>query len=80
MCGITERYYNYGFKDGEKHGLKTGIEIGKEIGKEIGAKQCEVESARSLLLTGEFSAERVAELVGLPLNEVKAIESELKAS
>ena len=76
MCGITERYYNYGFKDGEKHGLKTGIEIGKEIG----AKQCEVESARSLLLTGEFSAERVAELIGLPLKEVKAIESELKAA
>ena len=64
MCGITERYYNYGFKDG----LKTG------------AKQSMVESARSLLLTGEFSAKRVAELVGLPLKEVKAIESELKAA
>ena len=76
MSGITERYYNYGFKDGEKHGLKTGIEIGKEIG----AKQCEVEFARSLLSTGKFSAERVAELIGLPLKEVKAIESELKAA
>ena len=70
MCGITERYYNYGFKDGERRGLK--------IGKEIGAKQKEIENARSLLSTGEFSAERVAELIGLPLKEVKAIESELK--
>ena len=80
MSGITERYYNYGYKDGEKRGLKTGIETGKEIGKEIGAKQSKVENAKSLLLTGEFSAERVAELVGLPLKEVKAIESELKAA
>ena len=72
MSGITERYYNYGFKDGERRGLK--------IGKEIGAKQCEVESARSLLLTGEFPAERVAELIGLPLKEVKAIESELRGA
>ena len=74
MSGITERYYNYGFKDGERRGLKDG----KEIGKEIGAKQSKVEFARSLLSTGEFSAERVAELIGLPLKEVKAIESELK--
>ena len=72
MCEITERYYNYGFKDGERDGLKAG--------KESGAKQSQVKVARSLLLTGELSAERVAELIRLPLKEVKAIESELKAA
>ena len=64
MSEITERYYNYGYKDGLK----------------AGAKQSQVEFARSLLSTGKFSAEKVAELVGLPLKEVKAIESELKAA
>lgn len=66
----TEYARREGHKEGVKEGMEKGIEKGREEGIAIGAKEKALEIAGKALAMG-MPVEQVAELSGLPVEELK---------
>ncbi len=81
--GIIEQLaqikHREGIEEGREIGLEKGREIGLEEGREKGRKEQKEELVRSLLANTEFSPEKIAELVDVPVSLVKKIKTELSA-
>jgi len=61
-----------------QEGLKQGEEIGLEKGREIGREEVLEKAVRIFLSNTEFSPEKIAELVGVPLAMVEKVKRELR--
>ena len=60
-----------GFSEGEKHGHETGFSEGEKYGIELNS----IETARRMLQLQEFSLEKIAAISGLPLDEIKKLQT-----
>ena len=67
--GIFEQFAEIRHEEGLQEGLQRGIEKGMEEGLE--------KAVRVLLSNTEFSTEKIADLVGVPIGVVRKIKSEL---
>ena len=59
----------------EKKLREAEFEAGREEGERIGFKLAAIEFAQRLLATREFSLEKISTLSGLPLAEIKKLQS-----
>ena len=64
-----------GFAEGEKQGHETGFTEGEKQGMERGAHLTYIETAKRMLRSGKFSPEEVADFSGLPIEEVKKLQT-----
>ena len=71
-----EKGYELGYKQGYKQGLEQGLERGREEGREQGQEQEQQKIVLRLL--DKFLPEQVAELSGVPLEKVKAMQEDDK--
>lgn len=69
-----EAGYAQGLKLGEQQGLQQGLQQGREIG----AQQKAVETAKNMLAR-KYNVEEIAELTGLPLEQVFELQSQATA-
>jgi predicted transposase YdaD len=53
---------------------QEGVEVGIQIGKQEGLE----DAVRSLFAKSEFSPEKIAELVGVPIELVEKVKKEMK--
>ena len=68
-----------GMEQGMKQGMKQGMEQGVKQGMKQGIKQGMQSIALRMLEAGRYALEEIAEISGLPLDEVKALQSSLQA-
>lgn len=59
----------------EKKLREAEFEVGREEGEKIGFNLAAIEFAQRLLETHEFSLEKISALSGLPLAEIKKLQS-----
>jgi hypothetical protein len=62
-----------GRREGIAKGIKRGIERGLEKGIAKGIEKGKEETAKKLLARGDYSLEAISDIVGLPLERVKAL-------
>ena len=82
MCEILEQMRNesyqsgwikgkeVGKQEGKKEGKEEGIQEGKLEGFTEGKRVMQIEMTKRLLIEGSLSAEKIANMVGLPIEEV----------
>lgn len=61
MCKAMEDMRKESLEEGKKEGLKEGLKEGKR------------ETALTMLKAGRYSQEEIAEVTGLPIEEVRAL-------
>jgi len=59
--------------------LEQGLEQGLERGREEGAREVQEKSVKAFLYNTEFSAEKIADMVGVPVSMVEKIQEELQS-
>ena len=64
---LRKAEYEYGFSEGEKSGIAKG--------EKLGFHQAAIETAKRMLALQEFSAETIAAVSGLSLEEIKELQS-----
>ena len=64
---LRKAEYEYGFSEGEKSGIAKG--------EKLGFHQAAIETAKRMLALQEFSAETIATVSGLSLEEIKELQS-----
>ncbi len=73
-----EQGIKQGMEQGMKQGMEQGMKQGMEQGMEQGMKQTMKSAALRMLEAGRYALEEIAEISGLPLDEVKALQSSLQ--
>ena len=77
--GIIERLAERRAERALEQGLEQGLERGREEGREEGAREAQQKSIKSLLDNTEFSAEKIASLIGVPVSFVERVKESLSA-
>ena len=74
MCEILEQMRNESYQSGWIKGKEVGKQEGKKEGKlegfTEGTRVMQIEMTKRLLIEGSLSAEKIANMVGLPIEEV----------
>ncbi len=64
-----------GFAEGEKQGHDAGFAEGEKQGMERGTLLNSIETARRMLRSGKFSPEEIADISGLPIEEIEKLKT-----
>ena len=76
---LRKAEFEAGFTEGEKQGHETGFAEGKKQGHETGfaegALLNSIETARRMLRSGKFSPEEIADISGLPIEEIEKLKT-----
>lgn len=72
---LRKAEFEAGFTEGEKQGHETGFAEGEKQGMERGTLLNSIETARRMLRSGKFSPEEVADFSGLPIEEVRKLQT-----
>jgi predicted transposase YdaD len=81
MLGLFEKIENEAFEKGEKIGEKRGEKIGEKIGEKRGEKIERERNKRAVVeraLEKSYSLDLICDLLDLPLDEVKKIQTEIE--
>ena len=76
MCKAIEDMRIASWKEGKKEGKKEGIKEGEKKGKKEGIKEEKKLTVLRMLEIGKFALEDVSAISGLPLDEVKKLQTE----
>ncbi len=77
-AGFTEgekQGHETGFAEGEKQGHDAGFAEGEKQGMERGTLLNSIETARRMLRSGKFSPEEIADISGLPIEEIEKLKT-----
>ena len=70
---LRKAEFEAGFTEGEKQGHETGFAEGEKQGMERGTLLNSIETARRMLRSGKFSPEEIADISGLPIEEIEKL-------
>ena len=77
-AGFTEgakQGHDAGFAEGKKQGQDVGFAEGEKQGMERGTLLNSIETARRMLRSGKFSPEEIADISGLPIEEIEKLKT-----
>ncbi|MGC9457625.1 MAG: Rpn family recombination-promoting nuclease/putative transposase, partial [Halothiobacillaceae bacterium] len=69
-------FLNEARREGLREGMEQGIQQGMEQGIQQGSVHARRENARNLIRLGVLTDVQIAEAIGLPLDEVRALHSD----
>ena len=72
---LRKAEFEAGFTEGEKQGHETGFAEGEKQGMERGTLLNSIETARRMLRSGKFSPEEIADISGLPIEEIEKLKT-----
>ena len=72
---LRKAEFEAGFTEGEKQGHETGFAEGEKQGMERGTFLNSIETARRMLRSGKFSPEEIADISGLPIEEIEKLKT-----
>lgn len=76
MCRLWEEAKQEGIAEGLQKGMEQGIEQGIEKGMEQGMEKGKREAVKLLVQDRQYSIEKIAEMFGLTVEEVKKLQNE----
>ena len=77
-AGFTEgakQGHDAGFAEGKKQGQDVGFAEGEKQGMERGTHLNSIATARRMLRSGKFSPEEIADISGLPIEEIEKLKT-----
>ena len=83
MCKVMEDMRNAslqeGIQIGRQEGLQEGLQEGRQEGLQEGKRETMLVTARKMLDLGKYALDEIAQIAGLPLDEVKKLKAEQTA-
>ena len=82
MCKVMEDMRNAslqeGIQIGRQEGLQEGLQEGRQEGLQEGKRETMLVTARKMLDLGKYALDEIAQIAGLPLDEVKKLQPNKK--
>lgn len=79
MCKVMEDMRNAslqeGIQIGRQEGLQEGLQEGRQEGLQEGKRETMLVTARKMLDLGKYALDEIAQIAGLPLDEVKKLQA-----